>query len=181
MISKDDYYDFNYQDYNHLQREVEFKKGDELELECVYDTSTLDIPVYTGAGTEEEMCLAYIQYYPEIDLDICTSYSDLTVVSDALNIDVNPQNYTTWWPEFNQTLHSTRFDVKKLNDKINNGDFMQKCKRDDKLVLMPKSKKIYEGYIDEDKTCMKDNAAVKISLQIGFLLLVVASTLCFIF
>lgn len=44
-----------------------------LVTECTYNTMTANGTVVGGLSTSEEMCNAFITYYPEIDLDGCAS------------------------------------------------------------------------------------------------------------
>ncbi|KAG8191052.1 hypothetical protein JTE90_029492 [Oedothorax gibbosus] len=65
-IASDLRYDFNYQDYRYLPQEVVVKPGDHLTVECTYDSTGRNITTFGGLGTGQEMCLAFVLYYPRI-------------------------------------------------------------------------------------------------------------------
>lgn len=65
-IAVDENYDFNYQEYRYLPEEITVKSGDHLVVECTYDSTGRNITTFGGLGTAQEMCLAFILYYPRI-------------------------------------------------------------------------------------------------------------------
>ena len=62
-------------------------RGDHLMLECDYSTKSRDQPTFGGLSTREEMCLAFILYYPRSSLADCRSLPALNTVTSALGID----------------------------------------------------------------------------------------------
>ncbi|CAH1785358.1 unnamed protein product [Owenia fusiformis] len=74
-IQRDNNYDFNFQETRHLPQEVTVLPGDELRVECRYDTTSKDTVTWGGLGTLEEMCIAYIMYYPRINMTTCQTVS----------------------------------------------------------------------------------------------------------
>ena len=87
-ILRDDHYDFNFQASRAPNPgETLVLPGDELILECEYDTSDRNQPTFGGLSTREEMCLAFILYYPRAPLADCRSLPSLRTVKDALGID----------------------------------------------------------------------------------------------
>jgi hypothetical protein len=69
-------YDFDYQQFTHLKREVIIKPGDILQVKCFYKTEGLDGVTLGGLGTRDEMCLSSVVYYPR--QDVVFSASQLT-------------------------------------------------------------------------------------------------------
>ncbi|XP_054708790.1 DBH-like monooxygenase protein 1 homolog [Uloborus diversus] len=65
-IASDQRFDFNYQEYRYLPQEVIVKSGDHLIVECTYDSSGRNVTTFGGLGTSQEMCLAFVLYYPRI-------------------------------------------------------------------------------------------------------------------
>eukprot|EP00164_Ancoracysta_twista_P006473 GFYU01009014.1.p1 GENE.GFYU01009014.1~~GFYU01009014.1.p1 ORF type:complete len:659 (+),score=192.89 GFYU01009014.1:131-2107(+) len=63
-LAKDDYYDFNFQDAIWLFKHVKLLQGDSIQVSCVYDSSDKDFATVGGSNTLDEMCLAYLFYYP---------------------------------------------------------------------------------------------------------------------
>ncbi|KAK0041049.1 DBH-like monooxygenase protein 1 [Biomphalaria pfeifferi] len=72
-ILEDNNYDFNYQEMRKLPEERAIKKGDSFLLECVYDSTGKTSPTFGGLKTSYEMCLAFLLYYPRIDMTRCLS------------------------------------------------------------------------------------------------------------
>uniref|UniRef100_A0A914XB98 DOMON domain-containing protein n=1 Tax=Plectus sambesii TaxID=2011161 RepID=A0A914XB98_9BILA len=64
-ILLDNHYDFNYQSPIILDQHPTIQPGDDLILECEYNSKDRDVPTFGGLGTTEEMCLAYLEYYPK--------------------------------------------------------------------------------------------------------------------
>ncbi|KAI5712495.1 hypothetical protein M8J75_008771 [Diaphorina citri] len=72
-IVQDDQYDFNYQQVRRLPSEVTIYPGDQLITECTYQTLNRPQPTMGGYSTKQEMCLAFITYYPKVELAGCYS------------------------------------------------------------------------------------------------------------
>jgi hypothetical protein len=66
-IAKDMNYDFNFQEMSMMPQEIKILPGDEFWIECTYDTRGRDFVTHGGEGTGEEMCLAFLEYYPKIE------------------------------------------------------------------------------------------------------------------
>ena len=66
-------YDFNYQQMTPFTEEIEILPGDELIVECVYDSTERDGMTYNGESTMHEMCLSYLMVYPKPNLGTCVS------------------------------------------------------------------------------------------------------------
>ncbi|XP_056009441.1 uncharacterized protein LOC125680065 [Ostrea edulis] len=69
----DDNYDFNYQEYRNMPKTRKLMSGDELVVECTYDSSQKSTVTYGGFPTSAEMCLSFIVYYPRMVVDNCES------------------------------------------------------------------------------------------------------------
>ncbi|KAK7083168.1 DBH-like monooxygenase protein 1 [Halocaridina rubra] len=66
-------YDFNFQQSRILREEVSLMPGDTFITECGYDSRERNVPTFGGFGTEEEMCLGFLYYYPRGNLVMCPS------------------------------------------------------------------------------------------------------------
>jgi len=86
VVLEDNHYDFNFQASRVPQSETVVYPGDQLVLECNYDTSARDQPTFGGLSTREEMCLVFILYYPKTQLADCRSLTDLNTLTSALGI-----------------------------------------------------------------------------------------------
>lgn len=59
--------------------------------ECTYDSMNANGSVVGGLLTTEEMCIAFIVYYPEIDLDTCGSDYPTSELSREFGIESTTQ------------------------------------------------------------------------------------------
>jgi len=87
VILQDNHYDFNYQASRIPPQETTVYPGDQLMLECDYDTSSRTDPTFGGLSTREEMCLGFILYYPRSALADCRSLPALHTLTNALGIE----------------------------------------------------------------------------------------------
>jgi len=60
--------------------------GDELIMECAYDTKARKEMTFGGLSTREEMCMGFITYYPRAPLADCRSLPTLTTALAALGV-----------------------------------------------------------------------------------------------
>lgn len=86
-ILQDNNYDFNFQASRQPLNETHVLPGDELIMECQYQTSNRSKPTFGGLSTRDEMCLAFIIYYPRQQLADCRSLPALQTVMNALGIE----------------------------------------------------------------------------------------------
>ncbi|XP_055979929.1 putative DBH-like monooxygenase protein 2 [Sorex fumeus] len=109
-ICKDDAYDFNLQETRDLPHRVEIKPGDELLVQCHYQTLDRDSLTFGGPSTINEMCLIFLFYYPRNNISSCMGYPDIIYVVHELgeeatdsmdgvmalsNVDWTPENIKT--------------------------------------------------------------------------------------
>ncbi|CAH1799271.1 unnamed protein product [Owenia fusiformis] len=72
-ISRDDHYDFNFQEMRYLKKEVAILPGDDIAVECTRDTTSRQNITWGSIESRAEMCLAYIAYYPKLKMSQCKS------------------------------------------------------------------------------------------------------------
>jgi len=91
-INVDRTYDFNYQEIKHLDPYVKVKKGDSFRLQCNYSSIGRSKFTQGGLGTEEEMCISYVIYYPKIPVQKCMSSFKKPGFVDYFNFNasINP-------------------------------------------------------------------------------------------
>ncbi|XP_054152477.1 DBH-like monooxygenase protein 2 homolog [Oppia nitens] len=120
----DSNYDFNLQSFRTLDPMVIIKMGDQLTVECEYDSSTKNKTVMGGYGTSDEMCAAFLYYYPKMtpskpcfsgltNQNIQT-LADISFDSDnSVNekIGLNLQQYISRKQDWNQTLLDNSYDI----------------------------------------------------------------------
>jgi hypothetical protein len=78
-VDKDDFYDFDFQQNKQLNKPKKIERGDQLTVECNYNTMGVegDMAVIGGLSSHEEMCQAWVFYWPRLDIKSCGSYQDL--------------------------------------------------------------------------------------------------------
>ncbi|KAK2856247.1 hypothetical protein Q5P01_004982 [Channa striata] len=83
FLGLDENYNFELQQIVSLGNIKTIKQGDEIAVECTY--STLDRTNITkmGLATTDEMCLAFIFYYPAISISACISHPNTTYLSST--------------------------------------------------------------------------------------------------
>ncbi|EDL13566.1 DBH-like monooxygenase protein 2 precursor [Mus musculus] len=107
VVCKDFSYDFNLQESRDLPHPVVIKPGDELLIECHYQTLDRDFMTFGGASTINEMCLIFFFYYPRINISSCMGYPDIIYVTNELGEEAseNPMenlmvlDNVEWTPE----------------------------------------------------------------------------------
>jgi len=70
-IIRDDHYDFNFQEFQVPREEVTVLPGDSLITVCKYLSG--EKMITDGLGTDKEMCLSFLAYYPKLNLTRCWS------------------------------------------------------------------------------------------------------------
>lgn len=70
-------YDFNFQDFQRFETKRVVAPGDQITVECTYDTQALHKPLFGGLSTSEEMCMVFLVYYPRMR-NVRTCLSGLT-------------------------------------------------------------------------------------------------------
>ncbi|MGH0120292.1 UNVERIFIED_CONTAM: hypothetical protein FKN15_060700 [Acipenser sinensis] len=86
FLGKNEHYDFNLQETMFLGSLVQVKACDEILVECTYNTESRKTATQGGLGTTNEMCLAFLLYYPRTKLASCWSLPDPTAMSTALGV-----------------------------------------------------------------------------------------------
>uniref|UniRef100_A0AC35TVU4 DOMON domain-containing protein n=1 Tax=Rhabditophanes sp. KR3021 TaxID=114890 RepID=A0AC35TVU4_9BILA len=72
-VNRADHYSPHWQLITRLKNTIHVKKGDYLATTCVYDTRNHTEYVFGGYGIEDEMCVNYVHYYPESEIEVCKS------------------------------------------------------------------------------------------------------------
>jgi hypothetical protein len=69
-LGREDNFDFNLQKIEAIEGTI--MPGDRLKTTCVYDSTGASGVTNGGEGTDDEMCLNFLAYYPEIPYPACT-------------------------------------------------------------------------------------------------------------
>ncbi|XP_029345132.1 MOXD1 homolog 1 [Acyrthosiphon pisum] len=86
IIAQDDRYDYDYQQARELSKEVTVFPGDELITECVYNTVDRPQLTHGGYSTKQEMCLAFVTYYPRTPLASCFSMTPVPFFFETFGV-----------------------------------------------------------------------------------------------
>ncbi|XP_065899415.1 putative DBH-like monooxygenase protein 2 [Dysidea avara] len=85
-------YDFNYQQINIIPS-AKILKGDEMILECVYNTGHRNTTTFGGESTSDEMCISVLYYYPATNLSNCLSYTIPSAYAEWMSTYLLPEQY----------------------------------------------------------------------------------------
>lgn len=104
-LAEENNYDFNFQDFRRFDEKRIILPGDQITVECTYNTESLDRPMFGGLSTKEEMCMVFLVYYPRMK-GVRTCLSGLTPqtvmklsgVAQVESIDENDMNPTVVLP-----------------------------------------------------------------------------------
>ncbi|XP_028914011.1 putative DBH-like monooxygenase protein 2 [Ornithorhynchus anatinus] len=88
-ICKDNAYDFNLQESRDMKDRVEIKVGDQLLVECDYQTLDRTSMTFGGPSTMNEMCLVFLFYFPRTTISSCMGYPGLVHVAREFGEEVS--------------------------------------------------------------------------------------------
>ncbi|XP_061098639.1 DBH-like monooxygenase protein 2 homolog [Conger conger] len=77
FVDFEENYDFDLQQARFLGNIKSVKEGDEIVVECTYNTTNRTKRTTLGLSTTDEMCFAFLYYYPAIDIGSCWSIPDI--------------------------------------------------------------------------------------------------------
>ncbi|XP_042889307.1 DBH-like monooxygenase protein 1 [Penaeus japonicus] len=124
VVFKDMNYDFNYQQGRILKEEMSILPGDSFITECGYDARNKRTPTFGGESTQEEMCIAFLTYYPRTDFMFCLSTPELPLIYRSFGIQevYNEHDLTK----------SSRLNKPKLIDEEGENELLEKMKEREK-------------------------------------------------
>ncbi|NWX96946.1 DOPO hydroxylase, partial [Nothoprocta ornata] len=76
VLNADMHYSPHFQEIRMLKELVPVLPGDELITTCTYNTQDRSRATVGGFGIMEEMCVNYVHYYPQTQLELCKSAVD---------------------------------------------------------------------------------------------------------
>jgi len=85
-LVQDANYDVRYQEYRQFNKPVNVLPGDHLISQCTYNSEGRSTITLGGLSTREETCLAYLLYWPRVDLSLCYSLPSLATILTSLGI-----------------------------------------------------------------------------------------------
>ena len=89
-ILADEHYDFNFQVMQKLSQETVILPGDELMVECEYNTIDRSKATFGGLETTDEMCLVFLVVYPKPQMARTSSVATIKTFTTALGIGMHP-------------------------------------------------------------------------------------------
>lgn len=84
LLAMDEHYNFEFQQAVNLGKTKTVKLGDQLLVECTYNTENRTGLTLGGLATTNEMCLAFLFYYPAMSLSSCVSFPDPQILSHEM-------------------------------------------------------------------------------------------------
>ncbi|XP_042884541.1 DBH-like monooxygenase protein 1 [Penaeus japonicus] len=91
-MAVDSYFDADFQQSRRLSKEVRLLPGDHLTVECDYDSRSRNRSTFSGWAADDEMCQAFINYYPRVDMALCRSSPHPSVVAKAFDLSPFQEN-----------------------------------------------------------------------------------------
>ncbi|CAH6788778.1 Dbh [Phodopus roborovskii] len=73
VVNRDNHYSPHFQEIRMLKEVVSVFPGDVLITSCTYNTEDKKLATVGGFGILEEMCVNYVHYYPQTELELCKS------------------------------------------------------------------------------------------------------------
>nr|XP_009936782.1 PREDICTED: DBH-like monooxygenase protein 2 [Opisthocomus hoazin] len=84
IICEDNKYDFSLQEVRDMKETLTVRPGDEILVECNFQTLDRSGITYGGPSTMNEMCLTFLFYYPRNNISSCMGYPDILYIAHAL-------------------------------------------------------------------------------------------------
>uniref|UniRef100_A0A3P8WZ46 Monooxygenase, DBH-like 1, like n=1 Tax=Cynoglossus semilaevis TaxID=244447 RepID=A0A3P8WZ46_CYNSE len=97
FLAVDEHYNFEMQRFKNVGKIKTIKQNDEIAVECTYDTMDRTNVTKMGLATTDEMCLAFIAYYPAINCScfFCFfSITDVEVSNMLIILTKSPKSVT---------------------------------------------------------------------------------------
>ncbi|XP_071961363.1 DBH-like monooxygenase protein 1 [Antedon mediterranea] len=108
-ISKDPAYDFDLQEVRYIKEPWIVKPKDDRLVECTYNTMGRTNVTFGGLATTEEMCLAFLFYYPKSNAGKCYSSPQPSTLEENLNLGVTKNK------SFRETLQELYWTKERVN------------------------------------------------------------------
>ncbi|XP_077980021.1 DBH-like monooxygenase protein 1 homolog [Glandiceps talaboti] len=110
-VMVDNHYDFNYQEFRSLKDEVIIQPGDDIIIECEYETMNRQSSTWGGLGTQQEMCLAFFFVYPRTQLLTCETTLLRDYMAGAVGVSVTyGENWVPYVKEPEEYANMSLYD-----------------------------------------------------------------------
>ncbi|KAI4879957.1 hypothetical protein NFI96_018374 [Prochilodus magdalenae] len=126
-------HNFEFQQATNLGRTKTVQLGDKLLVECTYNTDSRTELTWAGLSTTNEMCLAFLFYYPAMSLSDCVSVPD----PQALIREMGAANESEW----HKLMLSKRWDGQSVRE------YQQTLKRVQQYIVLANNvvSSVYRG------------------------------------
>ncbi|XP_064084732.1 DBH-like monooxygenase protein 1 [Macrobrachium nipponense] len=196
-IATDASFDADFQQSRMLTEEVKILPGDHLTVECDYESLSRANGTYSGWAATDEMCQAFINYYPRINLALCRSATHPSVLQDLFGnhgvtsfpeeLDLSTYVFDPEvgggrrYQEVMNSLPWESLNKEELNERIVRGDqaikcqytYGQKLEIKETITRYPKSK----PYVaPEDAACSLRNHPSSKGQDLSYTLVVSSGT-----
>ncbi|XP_077162214.1 dopamine beta-hydroxylase [Paroedura picta] len=130
IVNADRHYSPHFQEIRMLRKIVTVLPGDMLRTTCAYNTEDRTQATVGGFGIMEEMCVNYIHYYPQMELELCKSAVDLGFLHRYFNLvnrfndeevctcpdtSVTQQFSSVPWNSFNKGVLKSLYDFAPIS------------------------------------------------------------------
>ncbi|XP_051952101.1 DBH-like monooxygenase protein 2 homolog [Xyrauchen texanus] len=120
LLAADENYNFEFQEVVNLGKTKTVKLGDKLLVECTYNTESRSTLTWGGLSTLDEMCLAFLYYYPAMSLSVCESFPDHRVLQSEMgSTDANDWVLMMYKKNWNDsTINQYQQTLKRINQVV---------------------------------------------------------------
>ncbi|XP_056437472.1 DBH-like monooxygenase protein 2 homolog isoform X1 [Gadus chalcogrammus] len=115
FLALDENYDFAMQEAISVGSIKTIKPNDTILVECNYMTTNRSGYTHMGLGTMDEMCLAFLLYYPEIPINSCWSTPDQRNIDSVPN-ELQPADQEDIIAYENQLSSSPQYQIVSRNE-----------------------------------------------------------------
>ncbi|XP_036608374.1 dopamine beta-hydroxylase [Trichosurus vulpecula] len=130
IVNRDDHYSPHFQEIRMLKKIVSVLPGDVLITSCTYNTESRERATVGGFSITEEMCVNYVHYYPQTQLELCKSAVDLGYLQKYFHLvnrfnnedictcpksSVQEQFASVPWNSFNRDVLKSLYDFAPIS------------------------------------------------------------------
>ncbi|XP_041716334.1 DBH-like monooxygenase protein 2 homolog isoform X1 [Coregonus clupeaformis] len=109
FLGLDENFNFEMQQATNLGNIKTIKPGDEIVVECTYNTTNRKGITQLGLATTDEMCLAFVFYYPAIPVTSCCSHPNMraymAMMGKTVDQDIEEMLKTAAWDQASTAVH----------------------------------------------------------------------------
>ncbi|XP_029620994.1 DBH-like monooxygenase protein 2 homolog [Salmo trutta] len=156
FLGLDENFNFDMQQATNLGNIKTIKPGDEIVVECTYNTTNRKGITQLGLATTDEMCLAFVFYYPAIPVTSCCSHPDMNaytaMMGKTVDQDIEEMLKTAVWDQSSTAVHEAT---------------MKRVPQIGFIIDVNKNYTMYEGNIRNMTTTLSVSCRSDPSLQAG--------------